>query len=115
MAEVGLHSVWWTGGRTDEEAGIYYTYSDDGGRSFLPRQLITKASPDRVLHTQVRTDENNTVYAVWVNIKDEKPQIFLARRAANGEGWSQIQQLSDGTQNALYPMAVRIWPSLPST
>ncbi len=99
-----LHSVWWTGGRTDEEAGIYYTYSDDGGRSFLPRQLITKASPDRVLHTQVRTDENNNLYAVWVNIKDEKPQIFMAHRQAGEEEWSQINQLSDGTQNALFPM-----------
>ena len=99
-----LHSVWWTGGRSDEEAGIYYTYSDDGGRSFLPRQLITKASPNRVLHTQVRTDKDNTIYAVWVNIKDEKPQIFMARRQADGEEWSQIHQLSDGTQNALYPM-----------
>ena len=99
-----IHTVWWTGGRTDEEAGIYYTYSEDGGSSFLPRQLITEASAKRVLHTQVRTDKDNTVYAVWVNIKDEKPQIFLAHRQADGEEWSQIYQLSDGTQNALYPM-----------
>ncbi len=99
-----IHSVWWTGGRTDEEAGIYYTYSDDGGSSFFPRQLITEASAKRVLHTQVRTDQNNTVYAVWVDIKDEKPQIFLAHRQADGEEWSQNYQLSDGTRNALYPM-----------
>ena len=99
-----IHSVWWTGGRTDEEAGIYYTYSEDGGQSFLPRQLITKASPKRVLHTQVRTDSNNNLYAVWVNIQDEKPQIFLAHRQTGTAEWSPIEQLSDGTQNALYPM-----------
>jgi len=99
-----IHSVWWTGGRTDEEAGIYYTSSKDGGQSFLPRQLITKASAKRVLHTQVRTDQNNTIYAVWVNIQEEKPQIFLAHRQADAAEWSPIAQLSDGTQNALYPM-----------
>jgi hypothetical protein len=99
-----LHSVWWTGGRTDEEAGIYYTYSEDGGQSFFPRQLITKASPKRVLHTQVRTDGNNAIYAAWVNIQNEKPQIFLAHRQAGTAEWSPIEQLSDGTQNALYPM-----------
>ncbi|MEE8349153.1 MAG: sialidase family protein [Acidobacteriota bacterium] len=99
-----IHSVWWTGGRTDEEAGIYYTHSEDGGQSFLPRQLITKASPKRVLHTQVRTDSDNTLYAVWVNIQDEKPQIFLAHRRTEATEWSPIEQLSDGTQNALYPM-----------
>ena len=99
-----IHSVWWTGGRTAEEAGIYYTYSQDGGHSFLPRQLITKASPNRVLHTQVRTDKHNNLYAVWVNLQDETPQIFLAHRQSGADEWSSIEQLSDGTQNALYPM-----------
>lgn len=99
-----IHSVWWTGGRTDQEAGIYYTYSEDGGQSFLPRQLITRASPNRVLHTQVRTDQNNNIYAVWVDIQDENTQIFLAHRQADSAEWSPKEQLTDGTQNALYPM-----------
>jgi len=99
-----IHTVWWTGGQTDQEAGIYYTSSEDGGQSFFPRQLITQASPNRVLHTQVRTDQNNNLYAVWVDIRDEKAQIFLAHRQADSAEWSPKEQLTDGTQNALYPM-----------
>lgn len=99
-----IHSVWWTGGRTDDEAGIYYTYSEDGGQSFLPRELIAEASPKAVLHTQVRADTDGNLYAVWVNIQNEQRQIFLAHRRTGAAEWSEIEQLSDGTENALFPM-----------
>ena len=100
----GLHAVWWTGGRSEEEAGIYYTYSGDGGRSFAPRQLISEAPPYIVMHTQVTVDKDNTLYATWVNVKDEKPHIFVAHRRTGEEEWSEGSQVSDGTLHNFFPV-----------
>lgn len=99
-----VHAVWWTGGRTGEEAGIYYNYSADGGQSFEPRQLLSEASPTTVLHTQVRADADNNLYAVWVNVEDGKRRIFMAHRRVGSADWSPTEQLSDGAENALFPM-----------
>ena len=104
-SEDRIHALWWTGGRAaDDEAGIYYTHSEDGGRSFLPRQLIFKTPADTVLHTQVVVDKNDTLYAAWVGIEQERPHIFLAYRGAGQEEWSPIYNASNTTWNALYPM-----------
>jgi hypothetical protein len=99
-----IHVAWWTGGRTPDEAGIYYSYSEDSGKSFAPRQLISKAPDDTVLHTRVIVDKNDTVYATWEDLKEKGSLIFLAHRSAGKEDWSQIYQVSDGTWNASYPM-----------
>ncbi len=102
--EDSIHALWWTGGRAPDEAGIYYTYSEDGGKSFLPRQLISKTRADTVLHTQVAVDKNDTVYAAWVGIREERPQILLAHRSVGKGEWSPIYHASDTTWNALYPL-----------
>ena len=99
-----IHAVWWTGGRAADEAGIYYTYSEDGGESFVPRQLISKTAEDTVLHTQVVADKNDTVYAAWVGIREERPQILLTHRLAGQQQWSPIDHVSDTSWNAIYPM-----------
>lgn len=99
-----IHAVWWTGGRKPDEAGIYHTYSENGGKSFAPRQLISEATADTVLHTQVAVDENDTVYAIWQGVLEDRAQLFLAHsRAGTGE-WSQIYRVNDSTWNSFYPM-----------
>ena len=103
-SEDRIHALWWTGGRAADEAGIYYTHSEDGGKSFLPRQLLFKTPADTVLHTQVVLDRNDTIYAAWVGIEQERPHIFFAHRGAGQEEWSPIYNASDTTWNALYPM-----------
>ena len=100
----GLHAVWWTGGRSEEEAGIYYTYSGDGGKSFAPRQLISEAPPYIVMHAQVTVDKDDNIYATWVNVKDEKPHIFFAHRRAVEEEWSEIYPVSDSTWHNFFPV-----------
>ncbi len=35
-----LHVSWFTLGRSEQEAGIYYSVSKDDGKSFAPRQLV---------------------------------------------------------------------------
>ena len=98
-----IHAVWWTGGRTPDEAGIYYTYSEDGGRSFAPRQFVSDAPADRVLHTEITVDKNDTVYMAWEGVKEDQSHIFLAHTTRQGE-WSPVQQISEGTWNTFYPM-----------
>ena len=99
-----IHAVWWTGGRTPDEAGIYYAYSEDGGKSFAPRQLMVHAPHDTVLHTHITVDKNDTLYASWINIEENRPQIFLAHRSAVTGQWSPIHRVSDGAWNTVYPV-----------
>ena len=99
-----IHAIWWTGGRTPDEAGIYYTYSEDRGRSFAPRQFLADAPADRVLHTEVTVDDNDTVYVAWEGVNEAQSHIFLAHRSAGKGEWSAIRQVSNGTWNTFYPM-----------
>jgi hypothetical protein len=98
-----LHTVWFTVGRQDEDAGIYYAFSDDGGKTFTPRQLIAKSPMHTVLHTQVILDSEDRVWAAWENIIESKPQIYLAHRARNETNWSPAYQVSDGSAVAMLP------------
>ena len=94
-----IHAVWWTGGRTADEAGIYYTYSEDSGKSFAPRQFLSDAPADKVLHTEITVDENDTVYVAWEGLKEDRSQVFLAYLSAGKEEWSPTYQITDGTWN----------------
>ena len=98
-----LHTVWFTVGRQDEDAGIYYAFSDDGGKTFAPRQLIARSPKHTVLHTQVILDSEDRVWAAWENIIESKPQIFLAHRARDDTHWSSAYQVSDGSTVAMLP------------
>ncbi len=101
-----LHSLWFTGGRADaDETGIYYTYSDDRGKSFAPRKLMAKTPSHTVLHAQIVVDGNNHLWGIWENIAEGEmnPQIFLAHRAADATQWSPAYRVSDGTTVAMLP------------
>jgi len=99
-----IHAVWWTGGRSEEEAGIYHAYSEDGGASFSPRQLLVEVGAKNVLHTQITTDANNNLYAVWENIEDGKSQVFFSFLSSDTGQWSKASRLSEGTQSAMFPV-----------
>lgn len=99
-----IHAIWWTGGRTDEEAGIYYNYSEDGGKSFAPRRLMAKTAPAPVLHAQLTVDEDDIIWATWEQVAEKRPQIYLAHGDAESGEWSEYYQLSDGKRNALFPV-----------
>lgn len=101
-----LHSLWFTAGPQDvDEAGIYYSSSDDAGETFAPRELIDKTPKHTVLHTKIVADANDGLWAVWENFieEDMKPQIFLAYRAAGDDTWTNAYQLSDGTKTSMLP------------
>ena len=99
-----IHAAWFTGGQTNEEAGIYYTYSDDAGQSFAPRRLMARTPAHTVLHAEVRVDKNDRVWVAWENFTEDKPQIFLANLNQDSGEWSEAYQVSDGTRNSILPM-----------
>jgi len=103
-SENRIHAVWWNGGRTPDEAGIYYTYSEDRGKSFAPRQFLSDAPADKVLHTEITVDQNDTVYVAWEGLKEDRSQVFLAYLSAGKGEWSPTYQITDGTWNIFYPI-----------
>jgi hypothetical protein len=100
-----LHVSWFTLGRSEHEAGIYYSVSKDGGRSFMPRvQIDTNTAPE-ILYNNLAVGDNDTVYFVWTNLDGGgKAQIYLRALAPDGRTWSPIQQVSNARGNASRPM-----------
>jgi hypothetical protein len=99
-----IHVTWFTLGRTPAEAGVYYTVSKDGGRTFAPRQLVQANTAPEVLHTTLALGRDDTVYVAWDNLDAaSKAQVFVRSLAADGTTWSTAQQVSQAKENARRP------------
>jgi hypothetical protein len=100
-----LHVSWFTQGRSEKEAGIYYSVSKDGGRSFSPRHLIHANTAPETLYNNLLVGNNDRVYFAWSNLDaNQKSQIYLRTLAADGQTWSPIQQISNAKGNAGRPV-----------
>jgi hypothetical protein len=100
-----LHVSWFTLGRSEQEAGIYYSVSQDDGRSFEPRQLVHANRAPETLYATLAVGDDDRVYLAWSNLDgDSKAQIFMRSLAADGRTWSPIQQLSRAKGNAGRPV-----------
>ena len=67
-----LHVSWFTLGRSEKEAGIYYSVSKDDGKSFAPRRLVQANTAPEVLYNNLAVGEDDTVYLVWSNLDAEQ-------------------------------------------
>jgi hypothetical protein len=103
-----LHVAWFTLGRSEKEAGIYYSVSKDDGKSFAPRQLVHANSAPEILYNNLVVGDDDTIYLAWSNLDgNNRSQIYLRTRVAD-DTWSPIQQLSNAKGNAGRPaMALR--------
>jgi hypothetical protein len=100
-----LHVSWFTLGRSEQEAGIYYSVSKDDGKSFAPRQLVQANTAPETLYATLAVGNDDRVYMAWSNLDtDNKAQIYLRALAADGRTWSPIQQLSRAKGNAGRPV-----------
>jgi hypothetical protein len=100
-----LYVTWFTLGRSEKEAGIYYAVSKDGGQHFAPRQLVQANTAPEILHTTLAVARDGTVYLAWENLDGQgKAQIFMRSLAPDGQTWSPIQQISRTAGNASRPM-----------
>ena len=96
-----LHVSWFTQGRSEQEAGIYYSMSTDGGKSFAPRTLIHRNTAPETLYNNLVVGDDDTIYFAWSNLdSNSRSQIYMRTLAANGRTWSPIQQISNSKGNA---------------
>jgi hypothetical protein len=100
-----LHVSWFTQGRSENEAGIYYSVSKDGGKSFAPRHLIHANTAPEILYNNLVVGDDDTVYLAWSNLDaNGRAQVYLQTLAADGRTWSPIQQISNAKGNASRPV-----------
>jgi hypothetical protein len=99
-----LHVSWFTLGRSEQEAGIYYSVSRDDGKSFAARKLVHANSAPEILYNNLVVSDDDTVYLAWSNLdSNNRAQIFMRTLAADGRTWSPIQQISNAKGNASRP------------
>ena len=100
-----LHVTWFTLGRTESEAGIYYSVSTDGGKSFQPRRLVHANTAPEILYSTLAVGNDNTVYVAWSNLDgNNRAQVFVRSLSADGRSWGPIQQVSNAKGNASRPV-----------
>lgn len=96
-----LHISWFTQGRSEKDAGIYYSFSQDGGKSFAPRIMVQANAAPETLYNNLIIGDDDTVYFAWSNLDtNDHAQIYLRTLAADGKTWSPIQQISNAKGNA---------------
>ena len=99
-----LHVSWFTLGRSEREAGIYYSVSKDGGNTFAPRRLVQANTAPEILYNNLAVGSDDTVYLAWSNLDaHNNAQIYLRTISADGRTWSAIQQVSNAKGNASRP------------
>ena len=100
-----LHMRWFTVGRAESEAGIYYSVSTDGGKSFQPRRLVHANTAPEILYSTLAVGNEDTVYVAWSNLdRDNRAQVFVGSLSPDGRDWSPVQQVSDAKGDASRPV-----------
>jgi hypothetical protein len=100
-----LHVVWFTLGRSEKEAGIYYSVSKDDGKTFAPRRLVHANAAPEILYANLLVGADDTVYLAWSNLDQaNRAQIFMRTISRDGGTWSAIQQISNAKGNASRPV-----------
>jgi hypothetical protein len=100
-----LHVTWFTLGRSEKEAGIYYSVSKDEGTSFAPRELVHANKAPEILYSTLAVGSDDTVYLAWSNLDSiNRAQVFLRTVSDDGRSWGPIQQVSNAKGNAGRPV-----------
>jgi hypothetical protein len=95
---------WFTLGRSEKEAGIYYSVSKDDGKSFAPRSLVHGNTAPETLYNNLIVGADDTVYLAWTNLDaNERAQVYLRALAPDARTWGPIQQVSNAKGNASRP------------
>ncbi|HET9917028.1 MAG TPA: sialidase family protein, partial [Candidatus Binatia bacterium] len=92
-------------GQSEQEAGIYYSVSKDGGKTFAPRRMIHANTAPETLYNNLVVGDDDRVYFAWSNLDaGNRAQIYMRTLAADGRSWSPIQQISNAKGNASRPV-----------
>ncbi len=96
-----VHVAWWTG--KEGEAGVYYSRSDDGGRTFTAQPIAT-GERARPAHVQLAMAPAGGVYVVWDDGLSDMPRVLMRRSHDGGRSFGPESALSEPDVAASYPV-----------
>lgn len=97
-----LHVVWWTG--KEGSAGVYYTNSTDGAKTFAPATPIGVAQYSRPAHVQLAMANGNRVILAWDDGTKEIPQVVLRVSNDGGAHFADAVALSPAGKAGTFPV-----------
>lgn len=97
-----LHAVWWTG--KERRSGVWYTSSDDGGRTFREPVAMDTAGLYRPAHVQLALGTGGVVAAAWDDGSVQVPRILLRVSRDGGATFGGEAEVSDPARAAQFPV-----------
>ncbi len=85
------------------QAGVYYLFSDDRGNKWSPPFRLGDES---ATHSDIAANDTGRVIAVWDMMSDQGFAVFSAESSNYGKSWSQPRQLSQSGRRATHPRVV---------
>ncbi len=97
-----LHVTWWTG--KEGSAGVYYTQSVDGGKTFAPATALGVAQFSRPAHVQLALAPNDRVIVAWDDGTKQVPQVVFRVSSDGGAHFGDASQVSAAGRAASFPV-----------
>ena len=100
-----VHVAWWTG--KPGAAGVRYTQSRDGARTFTEPVELRVAAASRASHVQLALGsgaDSSLIAAVWDDGTRQTPQIILRESRDGGRTFGPVTELSVPGNVAGYPV-----------
>jgi hypothetical protein len=97
-----LHVAWWTG--KEGAAGVYYTHSVDGGRSFERPVPLGVARYSQPAHVQMAVSGRGEVVVVWDDGTRDLPQVVIRVSRDGGASFGPSARASDPGLAAQFPV-----------
>ncbi len=102
-----VHVVWW-----DIRTGapqIFHKRSQDGGLTWSADAQISN-SPAHAAFPSIAA-QGNSVYVVYADLRDGRPQVYYLRSLDSGVFWSAPVRLSASMPHSSYTPTVAVWNS----
>ncbi|HEV8498190.1 MAG TPA: sialidase family protein [Gemmatimonadaceae bacterium] len=97
-----LHVTWWTG--KEGAAGVYYTQSTDGGKTFAPASALGVAQYSRPAHVQLALAPNDRIIVAWDDGTKEVPRVVVRVSSDGGHHFADATTVSAVGRAASFPV-----------
>ncbi len=97
-----LHVAWWTG--KEGRAGVWYSRSDDGARTFNSPTALGTARFSRPAHVQMVLGNDDLVVAAWDDGTLKTPRVVMRVSHDGGAHFADAIAVSDSGAAATFPV-----------
>lgn len=97
-----LHVAWWTG--KEGSAGVYYTQSSDGAKSFRAPTALGVAQFSRPAHVQMGLTSANDVIVTWDDGTRAVPEVVVRVSRDGGAHFGDALPLSAADRAGTFPV-----------